>query len=381
MAVSPGGKHAESATLRTADGLLCRGVPAAFGRNVGRLGRLPVVRAQPDLADAPLQNVSEARGALVLVTRGSVPFVEKARRVAAAGAAGVVIVNNVNEPYVAHGHQYSDGRVDNGDGITIPVVCVRLGDGSALSRRIPCRVSLDFGALEPPLSSRSVSETGSELHTPPPLPRCATAATHKETARALAEDLGVAGAEQANFTPSALHSPAAPLPITQQNNVSAEYGDRCVGNSVSNGHLQNKEDAESRRPCASETTSLDSRAIDTLDGVGLTIAASARESTAAVSPTPVQGSPISPMSPKQLAARAAATEARVAKQLAQAASESSARSMHMAQQKEQTRQQRNLALPGTHDQLTWSTPSSAGTTDFISRARTSSEESFLAHER
>ena len=83
MAVSPGGTHAESAMLRTADGLQCLGVPASFGANVGRLSRLRCVRAQPDLADEPLRNGAEVRGALVLVARGSVPFVEKARRAAA----------------------------------------------------------------------------------------------------------------------------------------------------------------------------------------------------------------------------------------------------------------------------------------------------------
>jgi hypothetical protein len=329
MVVSPGGTHAETATLRTADGLLCHGVPAAFGRNTGRLARVRVIRAQPDLADAPLHNASDARGALVLVTRGAVPFVEKARRVAAAGAAAIVIVNNVNEPYVAHGHQYSDGRIDDGDGITIPVVCVRLGDGSALARRLPCRASLDFCVPEllPEASpSHNNSETtAADLHTPPPLPRrAATVSTGAESAAAPdgarspeksasdaaaaatgTKSTGSAGtAEQANFTPDTLHSPAAP-----------------------------------------------------------------------------QGSPMSPMSPKQVAARAAAAEATAAKQLAQAATETSAKTMQLAQQREQTRQRIQQPLAEIPSRFTNRAASAGGATSFGSQVRTSSEESFLAHER
>ena len=38
---------------------------------------------------------------------------------------------------MAHGHPYADGRVDDGRGLSVPVVCVKLGAGSALARRLP----------------------------------------------------------------------------------------------------------------------------------------------------------------------------------------------------------------------------------------------------
>ena len=364
MLASPGGTHAETATLRTADGVLCHGVPAVFGRNTGRLARLRVVRADPDLADAPLRNGADVRGALVLVSRGAVPFVEKARRVAAAGAAGIVIVNNVDEPYVAHGHQYPDGRVDDGDGITIPVVCVRLGDGSALARRIPCRVSLDFCAPELPPSSHGGSGTAPELHTPPPLPRQAavTSAAVRDGARDpdtgasesnAGADTGRTIAEQAKFTPDALHSPAVPRLPTRPHSASSETSDRNRNGPALGRLSQIKAVTASVHPGASETT---------------------------VEPT-TQGSPVSPMSPKQLAARAAAAEARVAKEVAQAATETSAHSMRWAQQKEQLRQHRHQAVPETQPDFMCGVAPAGERTGFTSQARTSSEESFLAHER
>ena len=393
MLVSPGGTHAETATLRTADGVLCHGVPAVFGRNTGRVARLRVVRADPDLADAPLRNGADVRGALVLVTRGAVPFVEKARRVAAAGAAGIVIVNNVNEPYVAHGHQYPDGRVDDGDGITIPVVCVRLGDGSALARRIPCRVSLDFCAPELPSSSHGSSETAPELHTPPPLPRQASvtsvaicdgargpvggasvsnvaanaaAAAATESARPLGADTGRVGAEQAKFTSDALHSPAVPSLPTQSHDAS-------------NGTDDRNRDTAAERPGASEMIIEPSSASARKYSDFISLGAAAPLSPPVALGSPV--SPMSPMSPKQLAARAAAADARAAKQVAQALTETSAHAMRWAQQKEQLRQHRHQAVPETQTHLMCRVAPAGGRTCFTSQARTSSEESFLAHER
>ena len=136
--MSPGGTHAESATLRTADGgLLVHAVPAAFGCFTHDLPRASCVLAQPELADRPLTNAAEALGAVVVVKRGGVPFVEKARHAQQAGAAAVVIVNTAHEPYMAHGHTYSDGRVDDGRGLSVPVVCLRYG-ALCVTKSIAC---------------------------------------------------------------------------------------------------------------------------------------------------------------------------------------------------------------------------------------------------
>jgi hypothetical protein len=105
---------------------------------------------------------------------------------------------------------------------------------------------------------------------------------------------------------------------------------------------------------------------------------------APLSPPVVLGSPVSPMSPmspKQSAARAAAADARAAKQVAQALTETSAHAMRWAQQKEQLRQHRHQAVPETQTHLMCRVAPAGGRTCFTSQARTSSEESFLAHER
>lgn len=383
MAVSPGGTHAESATLRTADGLVCHGVPAAFGTNEGELAHLRLIRAQPDLADAPLRNGSEAVGSIVLVTRGSVPFVEKARRVADAGAAGVVIVNSVNEPYVAHGHRYSDGRVDNGDDVTIPVVCIRLGDGSALARRLPCDVSLDFRAPELQASTHSNSgRPATELHTPPPLPRRSDAGPSRSSAAATTDvctpvgELNVAAAatvsagthkyglsrDQATFSPDALHSPAVSQAATCPRNILDNMGDPRL--EQVNEFNEDTTDVLLDQH-ASEAT-VDIGAASSEDAGDNARMESSRDVAPSQSLLDVHGSPISP---KQLAASNASAEARTAKSLAQVASESSAKTMRLAQQKERIRSQRNQATePNMH-------------MNFVPQARTSSEESFLAHER
>ena len=169
--MSPGGTHAESATLRTADGgLLVHAVPAAFGCFTHDLPRASCVLAQPELADRPLTNAADALGAVVVVKRGGVPFVEKARHAQQAGAAAVVIVNTAHEPYMAHGHTYADGRVDDGRGLSVPVVCVKLGDGSALASRLPCPVSLAFvQPEEPEPEPEPEPQPGSRRSSPPPL--------------------------------------------------------------------------------------------------------------------------------------------------------------------------------------------------------------------
>ena len=53
---------------------------ATFGARVARLGNVPLNRAYPPLADAQLTNPHELRGAIAVIARGGVPFVEKARR-------------------------------------------------------------------------------------------------------------------------------------------------------------------------------------------------------------------------------------------------------------------------------------------------------------
>ena len=77
---------------------------------------LMLVRAQPPLADAPLTNAGALAGAVAVIGRGVVPFLEKVRRAQAAGAVGVIIVNSEDELLPI--------RDDEAGDITIPIVCV-----------------------------------------------------------------------------------------------------------------------------------------------------------------------------------------------------------------------------------------------------------------
>lgn len=71
---------------------------AEFGRN-GQVPAKPLrlLAADPITAPGRLRNAREAKGAMVLVERGATAFAGKAGAVAAAGAAGVVFVNNDRE--------------------------------------------------------------------------------------------------------------------------------------------------------------------------------------------------------------------------------------------------------------------------------------------
>ena len=94
---------------------------AAFGLAEDVSGE--IMRADPLMADKELANGEQVKGKVVVVGRGVVPFVDKARRVEAAGAVCMVVVNNAEELYRCTGQ---------GDDIKIPVVCVSKGDGELL---------------------------------------------------------------------------------------------------------------------------------------------------------------------------------------------------------------------------------------------------------
>lgn len=61
----------------------------------------PLAFADPPLADAPLQNAAQVRGSVVVIRRGGGSFFDKATRAAAAGASGIVFVNNVDDVFFA----------------------------------------------------------------------------------------------------------------------------------------------------------------------------------------------------------------------------------------------------------------------------------------
>lgn len=102
---------------------------AAFGTNDDVDGEL--VRAQPFQADSPLCNKEMIEGKIALVLRGSqagvaCSFVDKARRVADAGAVGLIVVNN-EDTLVSPGDSAREGT-----DIDFPVIGVKLSDAERL---------------------------------------------------------------------------------------------------------------------------------------------------------------------------------------------------------------------------------------------------------
>ena len=128
------------------------GVVADFGARVANLRDLPSVHSRPAMAESDIVN-GEVRGAVVVIQRGAVPLVDKARRAQMAGAAAAVIVNTDERPLLAHGHRHRDGSHDLGQDIQIPVLVISqsagsmFGDGAAgVSVRLEYDVSLQQSA-------------------------------------------------------------------------------------------------------------------------------------------------------------------------------------------------------------------------------------------
>ena len=121
------------------------GTAASFGQKECWMSPalLNLVVGEPFLGDGPLKQLpatARAGGTAVLLKRGGVPFVEKARRAAGIGAAAVIIVNTEQQHFVMQGHQYNDSlhtdrQTDSGEGLeSLPVICVPLEDGQALEQ-------------------------------------------------------------------------------------------------------------------------------------------------------------------------------------------------------------------------------------------------------
>jgi hypothetical protein len=121
------------------------GTAAAFGQREcwTAPALLNLVVGDPFLGDGPLKQLpgtARAGGTAVLLKRGSVPFVEKARRAAGIGAAAVIVVNTEQQHFVMQGHEYNDSlhtgrQIDNGEGLeSLPVICVPLEEGLALEQ-------------------------------------------------------------------------------------------------------------------------------------------------------------------------------------------------------------------------------------------------------
>ena len=128
---------------------------ANFGAKSANVAWLPVVVVEPFLADTtPLLNGAALLNALVLVSRGGIPFVEKAYRVQECGAAGVIFVNTDDQPFCPMSEE---------DTVHIPIVCVGKSVGQQWVERADAgaKASLMFGATSgtgsPTLGSRATA--------------------------------------------------------------------------------------------------------------------------------------------------------------------------------------------------------------------------------
>lgn len=120
---------------------------ASFGPPVGNRavnGQLMPVVDQPNgsgLACTPLDttNALAVRNNIALVDRGTCDFVTKARNVQAAGAIGMVVVDNVPGDVV--------GLSGNDPSITIPSVRITLADGSTIRAALQQRSRVKSGVI------------------------------------------------------------------------------------------------------------------------------------------------------------------------------------------------------------------------------------------
>ncbi len=88
--------------------------------------RSRVAMVQPALACEPVQNASKLAGRIALVDRGICYFIDKVKALQAAGAIGVIVVNNVDGPPVGM------AGVGDASSITIPAVMIGKDAGDLL---------------------------------------------------------------------------------------------------------------------------------------------------------------------------------------------------------------------------------------------------------
>ncbi|MEP0890491.1 MULTISPECIES: M28 family peptidase [unclassified Leptolyngbya] len=111
------------------------------GRLTARLVVVPNVGRREDFAQV------DVRGAIAIVQRGEIRFLEKARNAAAAGALGLIIVNTDDNNF--------QGTL--GSGVSIPVLSLGGEDGRALlSNSAASPVTLNVNAVEEMVTGRNV---------------------------------------------------------------------------------------------------------------------------------------------------------------------------------------------------------------------------------
>lgn len=142
---------------------------ADFGAPVGTTAVTGLLAGAVDPADAAgnsttdacstITNASQVTGKVALVDRGTCPFVDKATHAQAAGAIGVVIVNNTSGVI---------GMGGDAPGVTIPVVMISQADGAAIRAQLASNVAVKIWA-NPRLLAGATVENRMLLYAPNPV--------------------------------------------------------------------------------------------------------------------------------------------------------------------------------------------------------------------
>jgi hypothetical protein len=112
-------------------------------------------------ACSPLDNAADLAGRIALVDRGTCLFIEKARHVQAAGAIGMVVVNNVADTSTL-------GMAGDDATITIPIASVTQADGAAIRASLSTGVAVRM-RLDPDHRSGADAENRMLLFAPDPV--------------------------------------------------------------------------------------------------------------------------------------------------------------------------------------------------------------------
>jgi hypothetical protein len=123
-------------------------------------------------ACSQLDNAAEVAGKVALVDRGTCLFTEKARNVQAAGAIGMVVVNNVADASAL-------GMAGDDATITIPVVSITQADGATVRASISAGVAVRM-RLDPDRRSGADAEDRMLLFSPNPV-QAGSSTSHWDT--------------------------------------------------------------------------------------------------------------------------------------------------------------------------------------------------------
>jgi hypothetical protein len=115
------------------------------------------------MVDGPLKNKQAVKGAVVVVARGAIPFVEKVHKIQKAGAVGCIIVNQDDIPLEPAGGVHDRE-------IHIPVICVTKSAGRIFAVSAGCSIELLYSAADAPsppaVADHSDDETDTTMSRP-----------------------------------------------------------------------------------------------------------------------------------------------------------------------------------------------------------------------